>query len=153
MSRYGDEANGVQSRFREPEPRPGWPKNTVDLHTHTDKSDGVLSPDELYRAMADCALEVVAMSDHDTLAGYRALREAIEGGTITGPQLIPAVEINSIADRELIEMGVELEEGELHILGFGVNVDDADFPRGDGEAARRQAYPADDDHRRVARPG
>jgi 3',5'-nucleoside bisphosphate phosphatase len=37
------------------------------------------------------------------------------------------VEINSLADRELREMGVELEEGELHILGYGIDADDARF--------------------------
>ncbi|MEO6350420.1 MAG: PHP domain-containing protein [Candidatus Limnocylindrales bacterium] len=114
-----------QSRFKEPEPRADWPQNTVDLHTHTDKSDGVLAPRDLYQAMADCGLEVVAISDHDTLAGLRAVRE--EGAN--GPRLIPAVEINSIADRDLIDLGVELEEGELHILGFGVDTEDVAFTR------------------------
>src|SRR5215218_9948485 len=105
MGRYGDEADAVQSRFREPEPRPDWPRNTVDLHTHTNRSDGVLSPEELYQAMAECGLEVVAVSDHDTLNGLRALREAGLGvADGAGPQIIPAVEINSIADRELINM-------------------------------------------------
>jgi predicted metal-dependent phosphoesterase TrpH len=123
LSRYAPE---VQSRFVEPEPQPGWPRNTVDLHTHTDKSDGVLPPVELYKAMAECGLEVVAVSDHDTPRGFLELRAAMAAG-LSGPTLIPAVEINSIADRELVEMGVELEEGELHILGFGVDMDDAAF--------------------------
>ena len=130
MSRYkpGSDAGAeVQSRFKDPVPQPDWPKNTVDMHTHTDRSDGVLPALELYRAMADCGLEVVAVSDHDTLNGYRELRDQIESGDLSGPELIPAVEINSLADRELIEMGVELEEGELHILGYGVDVDDAEF--------------------------
>lgn len=121
----------VQSRFVEP-PSAGsdWPKNTVDLHTHTDRSDGVLPCADLYSAMAERGLEVVAISDHDTLAGYRSLREAaVAGERIAGPALIPAVEINSIADRELIEMGVELEEGELHILGYGVDADSAEFEK------------------------
>jgi predicted metal-dependent phosphoesterase TrpH len=75
--------------------------------------------------MADCGLEVVAISDHDTLNGLRAVRE--EGAN--GPKLIPAVEINSIADRTLVELGVELEEGELHMLGYGVDTEDVDFIR------------------------
>jgi predicted metal-dependent phosphoesterase TrpH len=77
--------------------------------------------------MADSGLELVAISDHDTLNGYRELRTAMSDAGLRGPQLVPAVEINSIADRELIDMGVELEEGELHILGYGVDVDNADF--------------------------
>jgi predicted metal-dependent phosphoesterase TrpH len=130
VSRYAPQTDAgaeVQSRFQDPIPQPDWPKNTVDLHTHTDRSDGVLPAAKLYQAMADCGLEVVAVSDHDTVNGYRELRAAIASGGVTGPELVPAVEINSIADRDLIEMGVELEEGELHILGYGVDVDNADF--------------------------
>jgi predicted metal-dependent phosphoesterase TrpH len=119
----------VQSRFVEPEPHPGWPKNLVDLHCHTNRSDGVLTPNELYAAMAESGVEIAAISDHDTLAGYRQLRDATSAGqtAANAPELIPAVEINSIADRPLVELGVELEEGELHILGYGVDADDPAF--------------------------
>ena len=131
MSRYApatDAAAQVQSRFQDPVPQPGWPKNTVDLHTHTDRSDGVLPAAELYRAMA----EMRPRGGGDQRPRHaqrlpRAARRRSPAGGLSGPQLIPAVEINSIADRELIEMGVELEEGELHILGYGVDVDNADF--------------------------
>ena len=120
----------IQSRFVEPEPQPDWPMNHVDLHCHTNRSDGVLTPEALVRAMTDCGIDAAAISDHDTLAGYRALRAAgltAGVGGASGPRLIPAVEINSIADRALIELGVELEEGELHILGYGVDPDDQAF--------------------------
>jgi predicted metal-dependent phosphoesterase TrpH len=120
--------NDIQSRFVEPAPQPGWPANTADLHFHSDRSDGVLPPAELYRQAADCGLEVCALADHDTLAGYRLLRDGLAAGELnSGPRLIPAVEINSVADRALIELGVELDEGELHILGYGVDADDAAF--------------------------
>jgi predicted metal-dependent phosphoesterase TrpH len=124
-----DGPQATQSRFTEPTAQPGWPANKVDFHCHTDRSDGVLAPVELYRQMAECGLEVVGVSDHDTLAGFRALRELKGSGELPadGPALISAVEINSIADRTLIEMGVELEEGELHILGYGIDPDSADF--------------------------
>jgi predicted metal-dependent phosphoesterase TrpH len=121
--------SNVQSRFVEPEPQPGWPMNYVDLHCHTNRSDGVLSPTELLAAMTDWGIQVAAISDHDTLAGYRQLREAATAGhtPASAPYLIPATEINSIADRTLVELGVELEEGELHILGYGVDADDQAF--------------------------
>jgi predicted metal-dependent phosphoesterase TrpH len=126
-------ARDVQSRFVEPEPRPGWPPepNRVDLHCHTNRSDGVLSPRELYAAMVDTGIEVAGIADHDTLAGFRELRAAIASGAVAagGPRLIPSVEINSVADRALIELGVELEEGELHILGYGVDPDDEAFEK------------------------
>ena len=119
----------IQSRFVEPTSQPDWPHNTVDLHAHSDRSDGVLPPLELYTAMADHGMELTALADHDTLGGYRLLRDALAAGDrpAGGPMLIPAVEINSIADRDLIDLGVELEEGELHILGYGVDADDATF--------------------------
>lgn len=130
----------VQSRFQDPVPQAGWPHNTVDLHTHTDRSDGVLPPAELYQQMAACGLEVVATSDHDTLAAYRSLREVAAVPGSSGPMLIPAVEINSIADRTLVEMGVELEEGELHILGYGVDADDPVFEKAlEGQRGSRKA--------------
>jgi predicted metal-dependent phosphoesterase TrpH len=119
---------GPQSRFRPVESGPVADPAKVDLHTHSTKSDGVLPPAELYQAMVECGMEVVALSDHDTMSGYRELR-SVAADSATGPQLIPAVEINSIADRDLIEMGVELEEGELHILGYGVNAEDVSFLR------------------------
>lgn len=118
----------TQSRFVEPEPQPNWPYNRIDLHTHSNRSDGVLAPQELYRAMADWGLQVAAVADHDTLAGYRELAAEIAAGRLSGgPQLTAAVEINSVADRALIDLGVELEEGELHMLGYGMRVDDPAF--------------------------
>lgn len=131
----------VQSRFFEPELVAGWPENKADLHCHSNRSDGVLSPVELYSSMAELGLEYMAMSDHDTLAGHRDLRDALAAGTLSGgPRLIPSVEINSIADRELIQLGVELEEGELHILGYGVDADDPDFEKHlDGQRNARMA--------------
>jgi predicted metal-dependent phosphoesterase TrpH len=79
--------------------------------------------------MRDCGLTLAAISDHDTLAGYRELASLGLGAAASaaGPRLIPAVEINSVADQQLMAMGVELEEGELHMLGFGVDPADQAF--------------------------
>ncbi len=89
----------------------------IDLHTHTDRSDGLLAPDRLAADAVAVGIRLLALTDHDTLAGYRAL-------TLDEPSLvvIPGVEINAVAD------GVEaLWEGELHILGLGVDPDDEAF--------------------------
>ena len=122
----------VKSRFVEPVTTPNpddRPSNRVDLHCHTDRSDGVLPPLQLYTAMRDCGLTVAAISDHDTLAGHRELIAMGVGATASeaGPRLIAATEINSVADPELLAMGVELEEGELHMLAFGVDAADQEF--------------------------
>lgn len=90
---------------------------TVDLHAHTIRSDGLLSPAALLDEMRALELSLVAISDHDTLAGYRELRACgrLRPGA-PGPRVLPAIEINSIARH-----APELPEGELHILGLGVD--------------------------------
>jgi 3',5'-nucleoside bisphosphate phosphatase len=120
----------VQSRFQEPASQMVTPRrNRVDLHVHTDRSDGVLPPEVLYEDMRRWGLRLAAVADHDTLSGIRELRTTGLGAepSPAGPQLIASVEINSIADPVLKQMGVELEEGELHMLGFGVDLDDPVF--------------------------
>lgn len=46
----------------------------IDLHTHSDQSDGSLSPARLVEAAAAAGLEALAIADHDTLAGYDLAR-------------------------------------------------------------------------------
>ncbi len=99
-------------------------RNAVDLHCHTSCSDGILAPLALYHEMSRYGLRLVAISDHDTLDGYRQLRDAGLGRDASpdGPKLIPAVEINSVAEGR-----PELRESELHVLGYGVDPDDHEF--------------------------
>lgn len=102
-------------------------RNAVDLHTHTARSDGVLEPLELYEQMRAWGSTLVAITDHDTLAGVREMIAAGCGapGT-TGPQLIVGVEINTMVDAEVEAVGgTEERVSELHILGLGVNPEDA----------------------------
>jgi hypothetical protein len=102
-------------------------RNQIDLHTHSTRSDGVLSPLELYAAMRDYGMRHVALSDHDTLAGYRELRAAGLGNTASadGPQVVAALEINAVVGSEL---GPDVD-AEIHILGYGVDPDDVSFER------------------------
>ena len=94
--------------------------STVDLHTHSSRSDGVLAPGALLRDVAAAGVRVTSLTDHDTLAGYRDL---VAGGLVpTGVTLIPGVEINALVTRDL-----GLWEWELHILGFGMDPNDAAF--------------------------
>ncbi|MFP5342370.1 MAG: PHP domain-containing protein [Candidatus Limnocylindria bacterium] len=93
---------------------------TIDLHTHTLRSDGILTPAELVTAAVDAGVRTLAITDHDTLAAYR---ELIAAGRVPGSlQLVPGVEINALVNRDL-----GLWEGELHILGFGMDPDDEAF--------------------------
>jgi len=94
-------------------------RSTVDLHTHTLRSDGVLQPVELVRAAADAGIRSLSITDHDNLAAYR---ELVLGRAMPAAiELIPGVEINALAK------GIPLQDGELHILGFGMDPDDEAF--------------------------
>jgi predicted metal-dependent phosphoesterase TrpH len=94
--------------------------STIDLHTHTLRSDGVLEPAELVRQAFDAGVRLLAITDHDNLAGYREMRAA--SAPPTGLELLPGVEINAVVDRR-----DGLWEGELHVLGFGMDADDEAF--------------------------
>ncbi|HSL76389.1 MAG TPA: hypothetical protein VK867_05550, partial [Candidatus Limnocylindrales bacterium] len=73
----------------------------------------------LLSAAARAGVRWLALTDHDTLAGCR---DVIAAGLVPpGLELIPGVEINAVVDRD------DLWESELHILGFGMDLDDEGF--------------------------
>ncbi len=76
----------------------------IDLHTHSDKSDGSLSPSKLIKYASLKGLAAVALSDHDTMSG---VNEAIEAAKSKNIRFIPA-----------IEMGAVYKHKEVHILGY-----------------------------------
>jgi len=77
----------------------------ADLHTHTHCSDGRLSPEVLVQKAAERDLRVLAVTDHDTIEGLRAAREAAEAA---GIELVAGVELS-------VTVGGE----EVHLLGYG----------------------------------
>ncbi len=91
-----------------------------------------MEPADLVRAAFDCGVTTFALTDHDTLAGYRELVPA--GAIPAGLELIAGVEINAIVREE-----IGLWEGELHILGLGMDPDDAAFEAALAEQRRRRA--------------
>lgn len=104
-------------------------RNQVDLHTHTARSDGVLGPRELYEQMRAWGSTLVAITDHDTLAGVRELlAEGLGGDRGAGPRIVVGVEINTSPDDVAAALagGAEAlgEQHELHVLGLGVDATD-----------------------------
>ncbi|MGW2390032.1 PHP domain-containing protein [Streptomyces lydicamycinicus] len=61
----------------------------IDLHTHSTASDGTDTPAELVRNAAAAGLDVVALTDHDTVGGHAEARAALPAGLtlITGAEL------------------------------------------------------------------
>ncbi|MCS7177269.1 MAG: PHP domain-containing protein [Candidatus Kapabacteria bacterium] len=82
----------------------------ADLHVHSVYSDGVLRPEELVRQAAARGLQWLAITDHDTVAGYE---EAFRAGQRFGVTVLAALEVSCY------ELGQE-----LHVLGYGVQPDD-----------------------------
>jgi len=64
----------------------------IDLHSHSNCSDGTLRPAELVARAAAAGIEVLALTDHDTVAG---LEEAQHSAAIHGLQLVPGAEISA----------------------------------------------------------
>lgn len=81
----------------------------VDLHTHSTASDGTFTPSELVAEAARAGIGVLALTDHDTVAG---VTEAQAAGSQHGVQIVPGIEIS-----------VAWQPGELHLLGFGVDAE------------------------------
>ena len=89
----------------------------ADVHTHTSRSDGVLEPAELVAQVHAAGVRLFAIADHDNLAAYRELVAPGAAPLPPGLELVPAVEINAVTRN----MDLELPEGELHVLGLGVD--------------------------------
>ncbi len=94
-----------------------------DVHAHTTRSDGVLEPAELVGQAAAAGVRLFAIADHDNLAAYRELTATGAAPLPAGLDLVPAVEINAVTRG----LALELPEGELHVLGLGVDPGDDAF--------------------------
>ncbi len=64
----------------------------IDLHTHSNCSDGALSPSQLVARAAAAGVEVLALTDHDTVAG---LEQADHSAGGLGIRFVPGVEISA----------------------------------------------------------
>jgi predicted metal-dependent phosphoesterase TrpH len=76
----------------------------------------VLQPVELVRAAAAVGIRTLAITDHDNLAAYREL--VVDRAIPETIELIVGVEINALS------RAIPLADGELHVLGFGIDPDD-----------------------------
>lgn len=89
------------------------PGEYVDLHIHTNASDGLLTPQEVVNTAAEKGLIVISITDHDTTDGFTlALKSAKENGI----ELIPGVELSCL-----------YMESDVHLLGYYFNYKDSAF--------------------------
>lgn len=84
----------------------------IDLHVHSNKSDGTLTPSEVVLRAAQKGLAAIALTDHDCTAGIaEALKTASElNANGTAIRVIPGVEISA-----------DYKKRDIHILGLGID--------------------------------
>lgn len=82
----------------------------IDLHLHSNVSDGTDSPDQLVIAARQAGLDVIGLCDHDT---FDAIAQASEAGRRIGLTVLPGV-----------EMSTRFKEHTVHLLGYGCDPQD-----------------------------
>jgi predicted metal-dependent phosphoesterase TrpH len=81
----------------------------VDLHLHTNYSDGLLTPAQVVTRAKEAGLKAIGIVDHDTIDG---IAEAVEAGGDLGVEIVPGVELSS-----------QYEGKDIHIIGYYFNPD------------------------------
>lgn len=81
----------------------------IDLHVHSNASDGSLTPTEVAREAINAGLSAIALTDHDTVDGIPEIMEYTRDKALT---VIPGIELSCY-----------YKSREIHILGFFVDYD------------------------------
>ena len=82
----------------------------VDLHIHSDFSDGKMTPARIAQLAKEQNKKYVAIADHNTIDAY------INTNVLSNKEVIPAVEFDCLYKNNII-----------HILGYGINIDNAEL--------------------------
>lgn len=85
----------------------------ADLHAHTTASDGTLTPASLVAHAAERRLDVLAVTDHDSVAG---VSEAISAAAGTGITVVPGVELSAVSN-----------DRDVHVLGYFIDYESAEL--------------------------
>lgn len=86
----------------------------IDLHTHSNKSDGSLSPSELVMYAKNHGLSAIALTDHDTTDG---VKEAVLTGKRKNIEVVTGIELSAKSKTE------------THILGYFIDVDNENLQK------------------------
>ena len=96
----------------------------IDLHTHSNCSDGDLSPETLVIEAEKLGLSAIALTDHDTISGLDAAKAAVRQHNLHEKiHFIPGIEININWTAGNYPCGAPGmgPGGEFHLLGLGIN--------------------------------
>ena len=109
----------------------------IDLHAHSSVSDGTESPAELVAAGVAAGLGVLAITDHDSTAGWDQAIDAADG---TGLELVPGIELST-----------QLDYASVHILGYLVDPADAALAAATSEIRSERLHRAESMVARIGR--
>ena len=88
----------------------------IDLHTHTNYSDGDLSPNELIRLAIEKRVGILGITDHDTLDGIKQIDKTNSLIVDSGIQIIDGVELSA-----------KVSKGRMHILGYDIDINNVNI--------------------------
>ena len=83
----------------------------VDMHTHTNYSDGELSPQDLIKLAINSNIGTLAITDHDTIEGIKQVDRNSDFIVESGIKIINGIELTAKVDK-----------GTMHILGYGIDI-------------------------------
>ena len=86
----------------------------IDLHIHTNKSDGALSPREVVEEAIKNRVSVIAIADHDTIDAY-------------SDELFDYAEANNIILVPAVEISTKTKKCGIHVLGYNFDLNDQNF--------------------------
>lgn len=81
----------------------------IDLHTHSCYSDGEYTPNELIRKAKNKGIKMISITDHDTVLGNQNITLTKEEKS--GIKIIPGIELSA-----------KVERGQMHILGYNIDI-------------------------------
>ena len=84
----------------------------IDLHTHSTRSDGLDTPSQLVANAAKANIDVLALTDHDTVSGWDEARSA---ATKLGLGFVPGIEVTSVSDIERFGRTIRIS---VHLLAY-----------------------------------
>jgi len=87
---------------------------TTDLHLHTLVSDGNATPQQMLNAAHEVGLGTISFCDHDALGAYRHFGDVFARAKELGIELLTGIELDT-----------DYHGRELHLLGYGFDLDDA----------------------------
>ncbi len=90
-------------------------KKWIDLHIHTNASDGLLSPEDAVKIAKECGLSAISITDHDAIGGFV---EAEEMATDLGIELVSGVELS-----------VAYKGDDFHLLAYLIDYQNPEFQK------------------------